>query len=210
MRTANTTTQVISVPAFSYEVVPLPGEARDLPIGLFDLQLTADQSTFLPGEVRLITATLTAQEGGVPMDYTFEWANTAFGEVYPFRVKERTNKQLVAEAYVVVSSETDVALSLKSLRAFNLATRSVAEVTCKPFSLKVGTPEEVATEDMTLSMDSETLAKPGAPLRFAPTEGAPIIGTLTESYQVVETRDAWVRVQTPSSAGWILRAALKE
>ncbi len=210
MRTANTTSQVVSAPALSYEVVPLPGDARGLPIGLFDLQLAADQSTFLPGEVRLITATLTAREGYVPSDYAFEWADTAFGEVYPFRVKERTNKQLIAEAHVVISSETDVSLCLKPLRAFNLATRTATMVNCAPLSLKVGAPESATTEDMTLSIDTASAVNPGAPLRFAPTEGAPIIGALTTPYQVLETRDTWVRVQTPSGAGWIRRSALKE
>lgn len=210
MRTANTTQQIAIANAFSYEVQELPGDARGLPIGAFTLTLSADQNFFAPGEVRLLTAKLTAQEGYVPDDYEFALEETSSGELYPFRVQTKTARELVAQAHFVVAAEQDVTLCLKSLRLFDLKSRTVAEVQCESLTLQMRPLEDLITEDTTLAVSQATATRQGAPLRFAPSIGAPVVGALEAPWQVEETREQWSRVKTPQGAGWIRSELLKE
>jgi hypothetical protein len=210
MRTANTTQQFVTVPAFNYEVQDLPGEARGMPIGTFDLKLTADRDTFAPGEVRLLTATLTAREGVVPEDYAFTLAETTAGALYPFRITARNEREVTAQAHFVVSAETDVTLCLNPLSAFDLGERKVRTIECAPLKLRMQPFEESLAEDTTITVTQGTTTQQGLPLRFAPTEGAPIIGTLGTPWTVEETHGAWSRVRTAIGTGWIRSALLKE
>lgn len=210
MRTANTSTQTLQVAAFGYEVQDLPGEARGVPIGAFDLKLTADNPTFAPGEVRLLTASLTAREGYVPEAYTFQLVDTASGELYPFRLQRQSDRELTAQAYFVVNATHDVTLQLQPMRAFDLATRAVHEVQCSPLKLRMTVPEEQAAADTMITLAQGVEAKQGAPLRFSPTESSPVIGTLESPWIEEETHEAWTRVRTPRGAGWIRSAGLKE
>jgi hypothetical protein len=191
-------------------VQDLPGDARGVPIGVFELKLTADQNFFAPGEVRLLTATLTAQEGYVPEGYEFALEETVTGEQYPFRVVTKSAREIVAQAHFVVASEQDVTLSLKPLRSFDLKTRTVTEVQCPSLKLLMRPLEDLITEDTTLAVSQTVAASQGAPLRFAPSVSAPVVGALEAPWQVEETRDQWSRVKTPRGQGWIRSALLKE
>lgn len=210
MRTANTTQQFLTVPAFTYEVQDLPGDARGMPIGTFDLKLTADRDVFAPGEVRLLTATLTAREGVVPEDYAFTLAETTAGVLYPFRITARHEREMTAQAYFVTSAETDVTLCLEPLSAFDLTERKVRKVSCAPLKLRMQPFEESLAEDTAITISQGTATHQGLPLRFAPTEGAPIIGTLGAPWTVEETYGAWSRVRTAVGTGWIRSSLLKE
>ena len=209
-RSASTTTQIVTVPAFDYEVQALPGEARGLPIGNLELNLGADRRFFAPGEVRLLTATLKAHEGYVPQAYVFTLEDTDSGELYPFRVITQSEHEVSAQAHFVVTAERDVTLRLKSLKAFELVGRSVKEVVCPPLTLRMRLPEETQEEDTAITVSQDAKANRGHPLRFAPVDGAPIVGTLASPWQVEETRETWSRVRTPTGAGWIRTTLLKE
>ena len=210
MRTANTTRQALPLAAFNYDIEALPDEAQGLPIGSFTLQLTADNAAFVPGEVRLLTATINAKEGAIPASYALELEETADGMLYPFQWVEKKEHTWVAQAYFVTSAERDFQLRLKPMKVFDLATRTPNVVTCAPLQLHVRQAEEAVIEDTTLSLNPSQTATQGKQLRFAPSMSAPVLGLLTESWQEVFTYEAWVYVRSPSIAGWIRKAELKD
>ena len=210
MRTANTTRQALTLAAFNYDIEALPDEAQGMPIGSFTLQLTADNAAFVPGEVRLLTATINAKEGAIPESYALELEETTDGILYPFQWIEKKEQTWVAQAYLVTSAEHDFQLRLKPMKIFDLATRTPNTVTCAPLQLRVRQAEEAVIEDTTLSLNPSQTATQGKQLRFAPAMSAPVLGLLTESWQEVFTYDEWVYVRSPSIAGWIRKAELKD
>lgn len=209
MRTASTRSQMTMIPSFDYEVQALPGEASGLPIGSFELNLTSDASTFIPGEVRVLTARLSAHTGIVPERCDFSLADTTSGELYPFRVVTRTERELIAQAYYVTATDQDIALRLNALKAFDLKTRQVVEVTSPTLLLRATSMEQQAPCDATVTIGGTSSVSQGTPLRFAPTEGAPVIGVLEMPYHEEATYDGWSRVRTPFGSGWIRSRMLK-
>ena len=183
MRTANTTRQGVGAEAFSYEVVALPGEAAGAPIGEFALSLSADAPDFAPGDLRLLTATLTARQGVVPKEAAFT-LEPVEGRAWPWRVTERT----------------DLALRLRPFRAFDLRTRALAEVPCAPLMLF---PRDVSA--------APEAARGPEPLRLAPNVDAPALGVVgkTPPEPTGDRVGGWVRVRSEGREGWIPEAALK-
>ncbi len=207
-RYQTSTTQQVVVPAFSYEVVELPGEARGAPIGNFALSLTADQSSFSPGEVRVLTATLVATEGAIPETMTFALKEEKKGRLYPFRVKSYSTKKLVAEAYYVTEGEQDLTLGLQSFKAFDLVHRQLTTVYCSPLILSFKPEEADATADVPITLGQGEVR--GLPLRYAPTDRAPVIGVLVAPVTRYETYEEWTRVACAEGEGWIRTALLGE
>lgn len=200
MRTADTTRQGVGAPAFSYEVVPLPGEARGAPIGEFALALSADAPDFAPGDLRLLTATLTARQGRVPAEAAFALEPVGGGRAWPWRIVGRTDRKLVAQAYFLAEAETPLVLRLRPFRAFDLRTRALAEVPCAPLTL---TPR---------AADAAPEAERGPePLRLAPSAAAPALGVLGEAppEPTGDRVGGWVRVRSEGREGWVPEAALK-
>ncbi len=204
-RFASTSRQAVEVPAFSYEAVTLPGEAAGAPIGDFTLRLTADSPTYRAGDVRVLTAELRAKSGRVPAQWTPRLAEAPAG-AYPFREVERTESLLRYQAYFVTAEAESMTVRLEPLKAFDLTHRALSEVACPPLTL---TQQVAAPEGET--------AAPEAPrervLRFAPTEGAPILGVLAagEPWRETERSADWVRIELPGGAsGWLKAAELKE
>ncbi len=200
--------QKIMVPAFSYEVKELPGEARGAPIGDFKLVLSADQVTFTPGDVRILTATLTAEEGYVPEIVHFVLKDEAGGRLYPFRITSRTHRQLTAQAYYVTSGETDLLLELQPFKAFNLTHRKLADVVCPPLLLRLQAEADDAMDDVPITFGQSEVQ--GLPLRFAPTDRAPVIGILVAPLTRHETFEEWTRVSCAEGEGWIRTTLLGE
>ncbi len=207
-RFAQSNVQRITVPAFSYTVIDLPEDAKGAPIGQFELRLTADRKTFVPGDVRILRATLQAREGVLPENFTFELKDAADGRCYPFRTLQHTPKVWVAEAYYVTQRENDLTLQLKPLKAFDLATRSLTWETCPPLTIKAKVVEETAIEDQPITLgQGETH---GLPLRYAPTDTAPVIGILAPPYTRHESFNAWTRISCAEGEGWIRTTHLGE
>lgn len=199
MRTANTTRQGVGAEAFSYEVVALPGEAAGAPIGEFALSLSADAPDFAPGDLRLLTATLTARQGVVPKEAAFT-LEPVEGRAWPWRVTERTEKRLVAQAYFLAEGEKPLALRLRPFRAFDLRTRALSEVPCAPLMLF---PRDVSA--------APEAARGPEPLRLAPNVDAPALGVVgkTPPEPTGDRVGGWVRVRSEGREGWIPEAALK-
>jgi hypothetical protein len=210
MRTANTTRQTLRVEAFNYDVVALPGEAEGLPIGSFELQLTADRPTFSPGEVRLLTATITAKEGRIPESFAFAFEETSDGVLYPLHWVEKKERKWIAQAYFVTAAEQTITVSLKPMQSFDLGTRRVQAITAPALTLQVQRADEREIEDTTLSLTPLQSEKQGQYLRFAPSLNAPILGRLPDVWQAVETYEAWVYIRSRSLSGWIRKAELKD
>ena len=193
---AQSATQDAQVAAFSYDVVPLPGEAAGAPIGDFELALTADAPDFAPGDVRVLTATLTAHSGALPETPELVLEPVTGGRVWPFRVVAREPGRLMARGYLATEVTTPLTLRLKPLRAFDLKSRALRDVTCPPLTL---TPraEEAKTGPM--------------PLRLAPSTRAAVLGTLGVGTPepTGETTPGWVRVRADGIAGWLPEEALK-
>lgn len=209
MRTASTTAQAVQVAAFNYSVEDLPGEAEGKPIGSFSLKLSTDSAVFKPGEVRLLTAELTAHEGIIPADYSFVLEETSSGECYPFRKVTQEARRSVAQAHFVVSDEAAFSLRLKAFKAFDLATRTLQEVSCPPVTLRPSQEDEVLEEDTTLTFagSQQPLQRPA--LRFSPSMNAPIVGVLPEVWQEKATYNDWVYIKAGALSGWIRATELK-
>ena len=135
MTLAQPTTQGAQVPAFSYDVVPLPGEAAGAPIGDFELTLTADAADFVPGDVRVLTATLTARSGTLPESPELALEPVTGARVWPFRVVAREPDRVVARGYLATEAPAPLTLRLKPLRVFDLDSRTLRDVTCPPLTL---------------------------------------------------------------------------
>lgn len=206
MRTATTDRQAVPVPAFSYEVTDLPGEARGAPVGVFSLRLEADAPLFRTGDVRVLTATLEAREGRVPDAFAFALEGEPEGRIYPFRVTSRTPERLEAKAYFVAEAGRDTTLRLAPMRAFDLGRRALAEVRCPPLTLRWA-PETEEAADETVAVGEATAA--GIPLRFAPSVGAPTVGVLPEALRgrteaPEERHGDWMRVRGEGGRdGWV-------
>ena len=199
MRSAQTTRQGVGAPAFSYEAVPLPGEAAGAPIGTFGLTLGADAPDFAPGDVRTLTATLVAKEGRVPAEVAFALAPAEGVRAWPWRVTERTDKRLVAKACVAIDAEGPVTLRLEPLKVFDLGARALREVAAAPLSLALRAPEAKAPA-----------ARGPEPLRFAPAATAPTVGALGAGAEPTgDVAGEWARVRMGDRTGWVRRAALE-
>lgn len=211
MRTMNTTRQSITVPAFNYEIVPLPDAAKGAHLGTFKMTLTADETTFSPGEVRLLTATLTAEEGCVPQDFAFTLAESEAISVYPFQWVRRTERECVAQAHIVITAEAATEVRLNAFQSFDLATRALKTVTCPPLTLTLRTETmDEAEADIFVGVGASTTANQVKSLRFAPSIAAPVIGTLEGVWTEKERYEAWVRVETAQLSGWIREEELKD
>ena len=187
---AQTLTQRAQVPAFSYDVVPLPGEAAGAPIGDFVLTLSADAADFVPGDVRVLTATLTARSGTLPESPELALEPVTGGRVWPFKVVAREPNRLVARGYLATEATAPLTLRLKPLRAFDLESRALRDVTCPP---------------LTLTPRAETAETGPVPVRLAPSTRAAVLGTLGEETPepTGETAPGWVRVRAGGLTGWI-------
>ncbi|MBQ9693258.1 MAG: hypothetical protein IJV69_00685 [Kiritimatiellae bacterium] len=210
MRSANTTRQSLSIAPFSYDVENLPGEASGVPVGTFQLSLSVDKLGFRPGEVRVLTATLTAVEGRIPESVSIDLEPTDAGETYPFRWVKRNNRQWIAEAYFVTSSEDDITLCLKPFKAFDLATRTLTTIQCEPVTLSVLYEQDETIEDTTLILDTTNSEKSRKQLYFSPTNEAPIIGSLESEWRIVTTYGDWIYVEADSISGWIRKRDLED
>ena len=195
MTLAQPTTQGAQVPAFSYDVVPLPGEAAGAPIGDFVLSLSADAADFVPGDVRVLTATLTARSGTLPESPELALEPVTGGRVWPFRVVAREPHRVVVRGYLATEAPAPLTLRLKPLRVFDLESRTLRDVTCPP---------------LTLTPRAETTEAGPVPLRLAPSTRAAVLGTLGEETPepTGETAPGWVRVRAGGRAGWIPEGAL--
>ena len=206
-RMVQTRQEQTALPAFSYEVQELDGEAAGALIGSFTMELAADAATFASGDVRILTATLEAREGAVPESYPFALVEGSPGRCYPFRTVERTRKRLTAQAYYVTEGEASLSLALTPLRVFDVSSRSVTELSAEPLVLQMHAAEEAAAEMVTLG----ATASAGEPLRFAPRAGSPVLGALERSSPrtVLERRPGWVRVCCEDGrTGWMREQAL--
>ena len=164
---AQTFTQGAQVPAFSYDVVPLPGEAAGAPIGDFELALTADAADF---------------------------ESVTGGRVWPFRVVAREPDRVVARGYLATEATVPLTLRLKPLRAFDLGSRTLRDVTCPP---------------LTLTPRTEKAESGPVPVRLAPSTRAAVLGTLEGTPEPTgETAPGWVRVRAGGLTGWIPEGAL--
>ena len=191
---AQTFTQGAQVPAFSYDVVPLPGEAAGAPIGDFELALTADAADFVPGDVRVLTATLTARSGALPETPELTLESVTGARVWPFRVVAREPHRVVARGYLATEAPAPLTLRLKPLRAFDLGSRTLRDVTCPP---------------LTLTPRTEKAESGPVPVRLAPSTRAAVLGTLEGTPEPTgETAPGWVRVRAGGLTGWIPEGAL--
>ncbi len=209
IRSSSTTRRVGKIPAFSYSAQALPAGATGLPVGTYVQTLRADEARYSPGDVREITATLEAKEGRIPEGFAFAWEQTPKGRVYPFREVKREKNSLVAKAWIVLEGEEPVATAqLKRFKVFNVRSREAQEVACAPLVLRLKDEDgsEEAGEDVAIGGASGK----GVPLRLAPAEGAPLIGTLEGSPEKLEERGAWVLVRGKSGSGWVREERLKK
>lgn len=205
-RSSQTHTAQAQVPAFQYTISELPGEAAGLPVGTFNLALTADKTTFKPGDVRELRALLTATSGAIPETVTFALADETSGRCYPFRITERTRTTCIAVARFVTEAETDFALQLVPFKAFDPTSRAVVSVSSHPVRFVQQAEEEQEEESVMIgAADSRSLA-----LRFSPTLSAPIIATCPlDGFIPRETYKGWVRIESPAGEGWVPETNLK-
>ncbi len=195
--------------AFSYETVPLPGEAEGLPIGDFKMHLTVSPETYAPGDVVILTASIEARSGRLSEAPSLTLEGHPQGRLYPFIPTLQTAKRMEARAYYALpEGGNDETLTLTPLKVFDLASRQVKPVTCAPLNLtpRIAAPDDSVVADVTLG---ETKAE--IPLRFAPDERAPIVGMLDRReelgvrHEVLEVYGGWSRLPQ----GWVRTAALE-
>ncbi len=196
----------LMVPAFSYTVKPLPEAAKDALLGKVAVTLTADKSTFAPGEVLELTATVTMTDGYLPESLPIALEAPATGRLYPFHNVLKTPAKCVAKAFYVAEGEAPVTLALVPLTCFDAATEKVTSATAAPLTITPRPQVEETPQTITLHLGKETVR--GLPLRFAPREGALVIGALSEPYTCHESSGDWTRVTCATGAGWILTRSL--
>lgn len=197
----------IRVPAFAYEVIPLPPEAEGAPLGIFLQSLAVENPRFTPGDVRELTLTIQAREGVLPETLAPELNPVEGVRIYPFRTLSLSPTLAVFKAYVVLSAESPVTFTLPPMRVFDLASRQVRDLPVTPLTLSPLTAEEQAAEDLAAASQRPAV---GQPLHFAPAEKSPVIGVMGESWTVEETSGEWSRVRSGSAQGWIRAVLLKE
>ncbi len=194
--------QETRLPAFSYDVIDLPAEAKGLPVGDYTMAWAVSPQTMAPGDVVVLTVTVTALAGTLPERLPFTLAQSPMGRLYPFVVEKQTAKTLQAKAYYALAeSGGEETLHLSPLRVFDVTSRRVAEVSASPLHLKplVSLTDETREEDVLLGE-----AREGDPLRLAPDERSPVVGTLGKDWTVLETYGQWSRL----AEGWIRSARL--
>ncbi len=202
----HTRTQRAMISAFSYEVEEPPAEAEGAILGDFSVQLLADKTTFQPGEVLELTVQLTMREGRAPETLDLQLEDEDCGRRYPFYVTSQSKKKLVAKSYYVPLTTDEITLRLKPIKGFNTRKHAVSEVVAPPLVLTPALQEEQTPQAITLHVGGRTLH--GLPLRFAPREGALVIGALTAPYVCHEVHGEWTRVSCESGDGWILTTCL--
>ena len=202
------------LPAFSYDVIPLPSDAEGLPAGSFSLTLTADRLTYVPGDVRKLRAEFRSLDGSLIPPLTFEPdIPEDAGIFYPFRslvTEPDTPKHKRAVAYFVANSDKPITLKLKPLKIFDPEKRTVRELTAPSLILR-------PVEDDTNDADTEAPASDDRTpegnllLRFAPDPRAPTLGTVPpESLAVEAEHEGWLRVRAPDgTAGWLRKSTLE-
>ena len=197
----------VQVPAFAYEVLPLPAEAQGCLVGAFSVAFTTEVGDFAFGDVREVTAILRAEDGVIPDDFTFTWADAAAfpGRLYPFREVARSRTQLEARAWVVPSETApEVQVALAPIRLFDARQHTVRALTAPPVVLR-----SVESSGAALKPAAEAEAKEVV-LHFAPSLRSPVLGKLRSPWEVIERRAEWVLVSSADGEGWVPLEALEK
>ncbi|MEG2414606.1 MAG: hypothetical protein RSB74_01620 [Kiritimatiellia bacterium] len=208
MQTLSTVQREQKMDAFSYEVQALPAEAKGLPVGDFVMTLGTERTTVAPGEVIVITAIVEARGGNVPKALPFVMDSEGKGRTYPFVEHSRSARSLMAHAYYVVPEERGtVTLTLNAMNVFDVTSRTVLSVMSAPLTLNVQERVETVTEQP----QAVTVgAGQGLPVRFAPSDQAPLLGVLGEGWKALESLGDWTRVMIGTQSGWIRTLKLGE
>ncbi len=208
----NRSTQSCTVPAFSYEVRELPELAKGAILGDFTVTLTAAKETFTPGEVVQVTAQVTMTEGRLPESFPLTLKDGGTGRCYPFRVEEDVRvrgERLTAKAFYVPMVDQPITLTLEPITAFHPTTEKLTSIAMPTLTLTPASAEtDAPPQAITLHLGNKSVH--GLPLRFAPREGALIVGALTSPHTALETYGPWTRVHCASGEGWIETRLLGE
>ncbi len=211
MRSASSQVKQVRVPAFSYEVVPLPAAAKGASVGVFSLRLTADAPDFAAGDVVEVSAVAEAQVGELPETFAFGWQTSPRGRVYPWRIIKRTPRRIEARAWLVPEAAAgELTLRLSPMTVFDVRTRQISTVEAAPLKLRVKPlAEETEVSVAEVALGGSEGGK-GLPLRFAPSAAAPVLGALGAPWRVIGRRRGWVCVESAAGSGWLPERNLKQ
>ncbi len=200
--------QSVTAPAFSYEVVPLPSEAKDAFLGEVKVDFAVNSTTFSSGDVLELAVRIKVTNGAFPENLSLDLLPPFEGRLYPFYTLTQSRTQLTAKAFYIAEGDAPITLTLAPLTVYDAKQKTRREVTAPSITLTPRPTVEEVPQTITLHLGKGTVH--GLPLRFAPREGAIVIGALSEPYRRHETSGDWTRVSCDNGDGWILTHALGE
>ena len=208
------------LPPYALHVRPLPEEGKPSDFcGVVGTRFTMKQK-LVPDHVRpgdLVTATyeLTWEDGYCPSNIwpTVERLSKEFKAYDPKEVA-RTAKSVTWTQVLVPRTVAATNSALVSVSYYNSHLSRYEYARARPVPLVFVSAEAASTQNtsVTVAGDDPSAAganakdAAGAPLqlRFAPSEGSPVVATLPPGTEVVELarQNGWRRVSTPKAIGW--------
>jgi hypothetical protein len=191
----------ITIPAYTFAVEALKEEAKGLPIGDYTASMELSQTTIAAGGVVQVTATIVAEDGFIPQDLLPTFKGPDGCKLYAPTVWERTSQSLVVTFYCVSDARPTVSIEMDPVAYFDTKTRSVQSLKARPVTFTTMAAKE-ATYDVQLPSGERVY-----PLRYAPSEHAPMVGWLpleveVGQLQVLENQGVWRLVSYNGQRGW--------
>ena len=211
---------------FGQRLNPLRFDARPLPkdgrpsdfsgaVGRrFDMKQTLDRDQVRPND--LVTATYTLNFDGYCPSNIFPKVENLSKEFKVYDPKEvsRTNRRVVWTQTLVPRTAQATNTAFVSVNYYNPLTKRYEVTRANPLKLTFVSTEAASTENTSVavtesaekknaSADSDGAAS-AVVLRFAPSDGSPVVATLPPGTPVKElaTWNGWRRLETPRAIGW--------
>ena len=209
------------VETLRFDVQPLPKHGRPASFSgavgrLFEIKQALDRDQVRPNDLVTATYTLTFN-GYCPSNVcpNLEYPSKDF-KVYPPKKVERTNDRVVWKQDLVPLTAQSTNTALVTFSYYNPQAKRYEEARAEPLTLTFVSAEAASTENTNVSVTDSADAQ-GQPaegggessdrpvvLRFAPSEGSPVIAKLPPGTPVKElaTWNGWRRLETPRAIGW--------
>lgn len=202
----HSTSQGVAIPAASFAIETLAPEAQDLAVGRFEAQLVVEPMSVKAGGVVQVMVICEAIEGFLPEDYLPALEVPQGCKLYPGQVLERSEKHISVRFYCVSTAAPSQRIALAPMTYFDTQHRAVRTLVAEACVLKVE-PPKTARDEVTLPSGERVY-----PLRYAPSEKAPMIGSIPcesdpSSFEVLAQEGQWRCVKVKGQMGWLyLRA----
>jgi hypothetical protein len=202
----HSTSQEVAIPAASFAIETLSPEAQGLAVGRFEAQLMVEPMSVKAGEIVQVMVMCEAIEGFLPEDYLPELKVPQGCKLYPGQVLERSQKHMCVRFYCVSSAALSQRIELVPMTYFDTQHRAVRTLVAEACELNVEL-QKAPSDEVTLPSGQRVY-----PLRYAPSEKAPMIGSIPcesdpSTFEVLAQEGQWRCVRVEGQMGWLyLRA----